>query len=88
MDRLGGGMSTAVTPFLLSLYVGMEHPGCSQHSLAEETSAEVADAMLRLNTLAPIALTRAALPVTALRVTVLPLPSRHHMSFYSGCDAA
>jgi dehydrogenase/reductase SDR family member 7 len=50
--------------------------GCSQHSLAEETSADVADAMLRLNTLAPIALTRAALPVTALPVVASLLPSR------------
>ena len=56
------------------------HPGCSQHSLAEETDAEVADAMLRLNTLAPIALTRAALPVTALRVVALCCPATRPLS--------
>lgn len=36
--------------------------GCSQQSAAEETSSDVATQMLHLNTLSPIALTRAALP--------------------------
>ena len=37
-------------------------PGASQHALASETSAEVARKLLELNSIGPIALTRAALP--------------------------
>lgn len=36
--------------------------GASQHSLAEETSAEVVEQLFKLNTLGPMHLTRAALP--------------------------
>ena len=37
-------------------------PGASQHGLAVETSAEVSKALMDLNALGPIALTRAAVP--------------------------
>lgn len=40
----------------------IHNAGASQHALASETSAEVARKLLDINALAPIALTRAALP--------------------------
>lgn len=40
----------------------VHNAGASQHSLAEETSAEVVEQLFQLNTLGPMHLTRAVLP--------------------------
>jgi NAD(P)-dependent dehydrogenase (short-subunit alcohol dehydrogenase family) len=43
------------------------HTGASQHALAAETTGEVAEKLLKINTLAPIRLTQAALPLMLKR---------------------
>ena len=48
----------------------LAHAGASQHALAEDTTAEVAQKLFQLNTLGPINLTQALLPL-------LLHPSKH-----------
>lgn len=70
--------------------------GASQHSLAEQTSAEVVAQMFALNTLGPINLTRAALPhmltrrrgrivVVSSMAGLVPSPGQ---AIYSACKHA
>lgn len=91
-------------PLCISIHVITGHTqglalyptGASQHSLAEETSGDVVSDMFAINTLAPIALTRAALPAMLARgrgriVVISSMAGRipsPGQAIYSACKAA
>jgi NAD(P)-dependent dehydrogenase (short-subunit alcohol dehydrogenase family) len=57
--------------------MSLAHAGASQHALAEDTTAEVAQKLFQLNTLGPINLTQALLPLLLAPNNAYPDSSRN-----------